>query len=151
MLSADVIGALSVPQVFDSIAIRVDGPRAWHEQVVISWIISDEVKTYVTELRNGVLNYRILDAPSAGTTVFTLRRALIGLMTGSVDLANAMADGTIKVAGDATVLAETCRSAGPGGLELCDCYSLMSSCVTRARGFAALPRCAVRGHDCLGG
>jgi alkyl sulfatase BDS1-like metallo-beta-lactamase superfamily hydrolase len=44
-LSADVIGALTVPQVFDSIAIRVDGPRAWHEQLVNSWVFSDEGKT----------------------------------------------------------------------------------------------------------
>ena len=40
--SADLIGALTVPQVFDSIAIRIDGPRAWNEHLVLSWVITDD-------------------------------------------------------------------------------------------------------------
>jgi alkyl sulfatase BDS1-like metallo-beta-lactamase superfamily hydrolase len=37
----DLLGALTVPQVFDSVAIRIDGPRAWDEHLLLSWVISD--------------------------------------------------------------------------------------------------------------
>ena len=103
--SADLIGALTVSQVFDSIAIRVDGPRAWDDHLVLSWVITDEDTTVVTELRNGALNHRTVAAPPPGTTTFTLTRpALIGLVTGTLDLATATTDGTVTVDGDPTQL-----------------------------------------------
>ena len=102
---ADLIRALSVTQVFDTIAIRIDGPKAWDEYEQISWVITDTGATHVTELRNGVLNHRTVDAPVPGSTVFTLTRlALIGLVTGVVDLAAAIDDGTVTVDGDPAVL-----------------------------------------------
>ena len=33
--------ALSVEQLFDTLAIRVDGPRAWDEKLVIDWVFTD--------------------------------------------------------------------------------------------------------------
>jgi len=104
--SADLIGALTVPQVFDSIAIRIDGPKAWDLQLQISWVITDTGTTHVTELRNGTLNHRTLATPVPGTTTFTLTRpVLIGLITGSIDLVEALGDGTVTVDGDPAILA----------------------------------------------
>ena len=103
--SADLIGALTVSQVFDSIAIRVDGPRAWDTHLVLAWVITDEHTTFVTELRNGALNHRTVAAPPPGTTTFTLnRQALIGLLTGTLNLATATTDATVTVDGDPTQL-----------------------------------------------
>jgi alkyl sulfatase BDS1-like metallo-beta-lactamase superfamily hydrolase len=77
--SADLLGALTVPQVFDSIAIRVDGPKAWDEHLLMSSVITDAGTTHVTELRNGVLNHRVSQAPVAGsTTLPSLGRRLSG-------------------------------------------------------------------------
>ena len=105
--SADILNALSVSQVFDSIAVRVDGPRAWDEHVVIAWRISDEDRTYLTELRHGVLNHRAVESVPAGATVFTLARLdLIGLVTGTLDPIAALGDGTVVVDGDVGVLAQ---------------------------------------------
>ncbi len=99
--SADLIGALTVAQVFDSIAIRIDGPRAWDTHLTLSWVIIDESVTFVTELRNGALNHRAARAPAPGTTTFTLTRPnLIGLVTGSLDLGAAIADATVVIDGD---------------------------------------------------
>ena len=99
--SADLLRALTVAQVFDSIAIRIDGPRAWDQHIVISWVITDDDVTFVTELRNGALNHRTVDAPLPGTTTFTLSRpTLIGLITATVDLAAAIDQGTVTVAGN---------------------------------------------------
>jgi len=99
--SADLLRALTVTQVFDSIAIRIDGPRAWEHHIVISWVITDDDVAFVTELRNGALNHRTVDTPVPGTTTFTLSRpTLIGLVTETVELAAAVAEGAIAVEGD---------------------------------------------------
>ncbi len=34
----DLINALSVDQMLDTIAIRIDGPKAWHEHIVLSFV-----------------------------------------------------------------------------------------------------------------
>jgi alkyl sulfatase BDS1-like metallo-beta-lactamase superfamily hydrolase len=97
----DLLGALTVPQVFDSIAIRVDGPKAWDQHLLMSWVITDTGTTYVTELRNGVLHHRVSAAPVVGSTTFTLSRpTLIGLVTGTLDLGAGIADGAVTVDGD---------------------------------------------------
>jgi alkyl sulfatase BDS1-like metallo-beta-lactamase superfamily hydrolase len=91
--------------VFDSVAIRIDGPKAWDEHVVIAWNITDEDTTHVTELRNGVMHHRTVTAAPEGVTTFSLtRHTLIGLITGSTDLAAALGDATVSVEGDPAVL-----------------------------------------------
>jgi alkyl sulfatase BDS1-like metallo-beta-lactamase superfamily hydrolase len=97
----DILGALTVSQVFDSIAIRIDGPRAWDAYVSLSWVITDEDSVYTTELRNGVLNHHKVTGPMDGATAFRLtRESLIGVLTGQLDLAAALADGTVGVVGN---------------------------------------------------
>jgi linear primary-alkylsulfatase len=66
----------------------------------LSWVISDTGVTYVTELRNGALNHREVDAPAPGTCFTLARAALIGLVTGTLDPAQVVADGTVAIAGD---------------------------------------------------
>jgi alkyl sulfatase BDS1-like metallo-beta-lactamase superfamily hydrolase len=101
----DIVGSLSVAQVFDSVAIRIDGPRAWDEPLAIAWVVTDEDTTYVVELRNGALNHRAVAAAPTDVTTFTLTRwALIGLVTGTLDLSTAIGDGTVAVDGDPVVL-----------------------------------------------
>jgi alkyl sulfatase BDS1-like metallo-beta-lactamase superfamily hydrolase len=101
----DLLGALSVEQILSSVAIRVDGPKAWDVHLVLSFVISDLDETYVFELRNGVANHRLTAAPAPGSTTLTLaRRTLIGLFTGRVDFASALGDGTIVLDGDPTAL-----------------------------------------------
>ena len=103
--SADMVYALSVSQLFDSVAARIDGPKAWDEHVIIAWNITDEDTTYLTELRNGVLHHRVVEATPDGTTAFSLdRRTLIGAVTGQIDVAAALADGSVGVTGDPSVL-----------------------------------------------
>ena len=103
--SPDMLTSLSVTQVFDSVAVRIDGPRAWDEHLLIAWRILDEDLIYVTELRNGALHHRTVTEAPSGVTVFGLTRlALIGVVTGTLDLGAAMADGTVTIDGDPTVL-----------------------------------------------
>lgn len=102
----DIVGALTVEQLFDSVGVRIDGPKAWNEDLVMSWRVTDESIIYVVEVHNGALTQHLAAVPAPGSTVFTLtRRSLIGLMTGAVDLLTATTDGTITVEGDPFVLA----------------------------------------------
>ena len=97
----DLLSALSVEQILSSVAIRIDGPKAWDEHLVLSFVLTDLDATYVFELRNGTANHRATPAPAPGSTTLTLRRTtLIGLLTGRVDFPAAVADGTIGVDGD---------------------------------------------------
>ena len=111
----DLVGALSVEEVFAAVAVRINGPKAWDEHLVISWVISDQDAVHVTELRHGVLTRRSADAPAPGGTVVTLDRAtLIGLITGTVDALAAVGDGRIAIEGDAGAVAQLAALIEPG-------------------------------------
>jgi alkyl sulfatase BDS1-like metallo-beta-lactamase superfamily hydrolase len=103
--ASGIIEALTVEQVLTSIAIRIDGPRAWGEHLVVSFVITDTGNTHVAELRNGALNHRLADAPATGSTTLTLSRpALIGLATRTLDIEAALGDGRVRIDGDPAVL-----------------------------------------------
>lgn len=92
-----MMAALSPGQVFDAIAIRVDGPRAWDERLSIGVDLTDTGGSYRLDLRNGVLVHREAPVDGAGVVVRTTRAALPGLLAGATDGA--------AIEGDASVLA----------------------------------------------
>lgn len=49
------LGGLTITQLFDSIGVRIDGPRAGSEKLAIDWVFTDTDLTYRTELSNGAL------------------------------------------------------------------------------------------------
>jgi alkyl sulfatase BDS1-like metallo-beta-lactamase superfamily hydrolase len=99
--SAGLASALTVEQVFSSIAVRIDGPRAWDRHVLLSWVFTDLDQAHVTELRNGTLIHRQAPGPVPGTTTLRLTRSqLIGLVTGTLDLAGALTAGDVRLDGD---------------------------------------------------
>ena len=55
--AAGMAPALTVTQLFDSIAIRIDGPKAWSERLRINWVVGGDgpAATYRMELSNGAL------------------------------------------------------------------------------------------------
>jgi alkyl sulfatase BDS1-like metallo-beta-lactamase superfamily hydrolase len=83
--SADVMSALSVDQLFDSVAIRLNGPACWSESFAIDWVITDLGHTYRTELSNGTL-IQELDplTGDASLTVTLTKPELVGLLGGDV-------------------------------------------------------------------
>jgi alkyl sulfatase BDS1-like metallo-beta-lactamase superfamily hydrolase len=80
--AADLIAALSPAQLFDAIAIRVDGPRAWSETLSIGVVLEDAGISYRLDLRNGVLVHREAPVHGADLTITTSRAALPGLLVG---------------------------------------------------------------------
>ncbi|WP_392840613.1 alkyl/aryl-sulfatase [Streptomyces sp. LN500] len=53
--AGSVPAALSVEQIFDSLAIRINGPEAWDHRATLDWRFTDLDEQYRTSLRNGVL------------------------------------------------------------------------------------------------
>ncbi len=82
-LGAGMAGALSVEQIFDTLAIRVDAPNAWHETITVDWDFTDSGQRWRTTLRNGVLLPQ--QDPPAGQPELTLtltKPQLLGLVAG---------------------------------------------------------------------
>ena len=83
--SPDMMVALTPEQVFDAIAIRVDGPKAWDEQLSIGIELTDEDASYRLDLRNGVLVHRARPVDGADLILRLPRAALVGLLAGSTE------------------------------------------------------------------
>ncbi|TWS22842.1 MBL fold metallo-hydrolase [Tsukamurella sputi] len=101
--------ALTVPQLFDSVALRIDGRKAWDVVAVADWRITDgSGEMYRTELRNGVFTHfptaGYEGLPAAGTTVEVTKPALVQLLGGK-DPADLVKSGQLTITGDSAPLA----------------------------------------------
>ncbi|MFE6965238.1 alkyl/aryl-sulfatase [Agromyces sp. NPDC057679] len=100
---------LSPEQLFDAVAITVDGPRAWDLSLAFEITLTDLDRSFRLTLRNGVLVY-VEKAPS-GTAPLHLsltKPRLIALAAGDLD-----SDG-LDVEGDLGVLQQLLAVLSPG-------------------------------------
>jgi len=80
--SAGFAPALTITQLFDSVAIRIDGPRAWNQRLSIAWHFTDTHENYRMELSNGALIHCPTAAKQAADLTVTLTRSqLLRLLT----------------------------------------------------------------------
>jgi len=79
--------ALTITQLFDSLAIRIDGRRAWDTSTSIRWHFTDSGETYRMELSNGALIHYPTTREEPVDVVITLTRPqlLTMLAGGGVD------------------------------------------------------------------
>jgi alkyl sulfatase BDS1-like metallo-beta-lactamase superfamily hydrolase len=76
--------AMSVTQLFDALAIRVVGPKAWAEHIVIEWQFTDLGERYRMELSNGALIHLPTSRSRSCDAEITLTRAqLLRLLAGA--------------------------------------------------------------------
>jgi alkyl sulfatase BDS1-like metallo-beta-lactamase superfamily hydrolase len=103
----DVLAQLSVEQILDAMAIRLDGPRAWDAELTINWIVTDPDERHLLRLENAVLNHRAdRHDPDADATLTIERRALNEMLGKEADLAELAESGRLRVEGDGMKLAE---------------------------------------------
>lgn len=103
----DVLGQLSVEQILDAMAIRLDGPRAWDARITVNWVVTDPDETHLIEVENGVFNHRAdRHHPEADATLTIERQALNELLLGRADLAALGSSGRLRVEGDGEKLGE---------------------------------------------
>jgi alkyl sulfatase BDS1-like metallo-beta-lactamase superfamily hydrolase len=80
-----MMAALGPEQVFDAIAIRVDGPKAWDESLSIGLELTDSGESYRLDLKNGVLVHRVAAVDGADLVLRLPATALVGLLAGSTE------------------------------------------------------------------
>ncbi|NLG46262.1 alkyl sulfatase dimerization domain-containing protein [Gordonia sp. (in: high G+C Gram-positive bacteria)] len=82
--SGEVMAQLTPAQIFDAIAISIDGPKAWNEELSIDVVLTDLDETHRLRLRNGVLVHRVrIDTdPAADTTITVTKGRLLALAGG---------------------------------------------------------------------
>jgi alkyl sulfatase BDS1-like metallo-beta-lactamase superfamily hydrolase len=110
----DLLANLSPAMLFDAIAIQVDGPKAWHEKLLIDVVLTDSDERYRLRLANGVLTYSARPQKGeADLTLTTTGSALHSLVLGGVSPENLTATGT-EINGDPSVLVRLTSLLDPG-------------------------------------
>ena len=85
--SAGLAPALTVTQLFDSVAIRINGPKAWSERLTLNWHLTDIDEHYRMELSNGALiHFPTSEEIKADLTLTLTKPQLLALlMAGKAD------------------------------------------------------------------
>ncbi|WP_406059798.1 MBL fold metallo-hydrolase [Streptomyces sp. NBC_01077] len=76
--------ALTTEMLLDSIAVRIDGPRAWDEDLTVDLVLTDEGHRHRLTLHNGALTHRVVADPRtpAGVTLTLTKPQLLGVLAG---------------------------------------------------------------------
>lgn len=99
--SPSMLAQLTPDQIFDTLAINVNGPRAWDLNLAIDVTFQDVAVNYRLALRNGVLVHRRVAAdPATAQATVTLANKLRLLAFAAGDTSSP----GVEVAGDATAL-----------------------------------------------
>jgi alkyl sulfatase BDS1-like metallo-beta-lactamase superfamily hydrolase len=102
----DVLARLTVSQILDAMAIRLDGPRAWNCELRIDWRVTDPDEEHAIAVRNGVLRHRPGGHAEPDAALIVERGALDQLLLGVADLGELAESGRLRVEGDGTKLGE---------------------------------------------
>ena len=102
--SPDMVAQLSPPMLLDALAIQVDGPRAWDEQLTFDIELTDAPERYRVALRNGVLTYTTADQSDAADLIITASRAALPTLALGAVTPEVLAEAGIQLSGDASVL-----------------------------------------------
>jgi alkyl sulfatase BDS1-like metallo-beta-lactamase superfamily hydrolase len=98
---------LSNEQLFDALAIQIDGPHAGDRTITFHWRYTDTAEEYSLTLRHGVLTHRPgTPAGHIDATVSVARSALNEFVAGSATLHELVASGRLAVEGDKSKLGE---------------------------------------------
>ncbi|MFE2866113.1 alkyl/aryl-sulfatase [Embleya sp. NPDC059259] len=112
--SADVVANLTPQMLFDAIAIRIDGPKAWDEQLTVDVKLTDTGDHYRLRLSNGALTYSAVSHKGdADLTLTTTTAALPALALGGLT-PDDLAEAGIRVDGDPSILRTLADVLDPG-------------------------------------
>ena len=82
--AADVVSALPVGMFFDSLGVRLNGPKADGKRIVVNWSFSDTNEKYVLNLENSALTWvGDRNAADADATLTMARPTLTNCAEGS--------------------------------------------------------------------
>ena len=82
--SSAILAQLTPEQLFDSLAISVDGPAAWDLDLSVNVVLTDLDAVHHLTLRNGVLIHRALAGEPADAEVRLSKPRLLALLGGDI-------------------------------------------------------------------
>jgi alkyl sulfatase BDS1-like metallo-beta-lactamase superfamily hydrolase len=99
-LSPDVVSAISVEQVFDMLAIRVDPALAEGKSVTLAFEFTDLGETRVVSIRNSVLIHEPGTGQPASANLKLSKPAFLGMIFGGQKPADLVLKGALSIEGD---------------------------------------------------
>ncbi len=106
-VSPDTMAALSTSQIFDSLAIRLNGPKAFGRRIVLDWTLTDTAETAAMTLENATLSHVMgRHAPTADAGIVMTRAVFNAITTGKTNFPDEIRAGSVAVSGDDARLAE---------------------------------------------
>ncbi len=103
----DVLAHLTVSQLLDAMAIRLNGPRAAEQHLRIDWRVSDPDEQHAITVRNGVLRHKPgSHGNDADATLLVEREALNQLLLKTAEIGELAESGRLRVEGDGVKLGE---------------------------------------------
>ncbi|WP_396667336.1 alkyl/aryl-sulfatase [Microbacterium sp. R86528] len=103
-----MLAQLSPEQLLDSIAIRIDGPKAWELDLAFAIEFTDADRRFAVTVRNGVLVYREKSGGEVGVTLKIAKLRLLALLAGDSSSPG------IETVGDAHILQQLLAVLAPG-------------------------------------
>ncbi len=105
--AADVMSALPVGMFFDSLGVRLNGPKADGKRIVVNWVFTDTNEQYVLNLENSALTWIAgRNAADADATLILARPTLTKVMTQATTFPEAIGAGLLKIEGNPAKLLE---------------------------------------------
>jgi len=101
-VSPDMVRGITLPQYFDLMGSRLNGPKAEGKKIVINWNFTDTGDKYVLNLENSALTYtsgRL--STSADATLNLSRATLISVLAGETTFPKEILAGKVTIEGDA--------------------------------------------------
>lgn len=103
----DMVSALTVEQILDAMALRLDGPRAAASTVELRWEISDTGESFILNLSNGALTHRPAREGAEPSTTLRMERATLDALIAKTEpVEGLLGSGRITVEGDPMKLGE---------------------------------------------
>lgn len=103
---SDLLTALTIEQIFDSIAVKLDGPRAWLEKAVIDWHFADGESRRMV-LSNGVLSHSATMSGAPADLTLRLTRPQLFQVIGTGKLDGVTTEGDPQTIGKVLSLLDT--------------------------------------------
>lgn len=103
--SPDVLANMTIENLLDYLAVKVDSMKAQHTPFTLNVVIPDEKETYFVEMSNGNLNNILVEKEvKADATLFINRADVSQILLEKVTLKTLLDNGSAGIKGDKSVL-----------------------------------------------
>lgn len=103
--SPDVLANMTIENLLDYLAVKVDSMKAQHTPFTLNVVIPDEKETYFVEMSNGNLNNILVEKEvKADATLFINRADVSQILLEKVTLKTLLDNGNAGIKGDKSVL-----------------------------------------------